>query len=62
MALLGRLNDAGITVILVTHDQSVAGFARRVISLKDGYIVDDRSQDGARHALDRHVRLRPVQA
>jgi putative ABC transport system ATP-binding protein len=63
MALLGRLNEAGITIILVTHDQSVAAFARRVISLKDGYMVDDRPQEEAEPALERPpVRLRPVQA
>lgn len=62
MALFGRLNDAGITVILVTHDQSVAGFARRVISLKDGYMVDDRPQEGAKLVTDRPIRFRPVQA
>lgn len=62
MALFGRLNDAGITVILVTHDPSVAGFARRVISLKDGYMVDDRSQESVQQLADRPMRFRPVQA
>lgn len=63
MTLLGRLNEAGITIILVTHDQSVAAFARRVISLKDGYVVDDRMQEEAEPARERPpVRLRPVQA
>jgi putative ABC transport system ATP-binding protein len=63
MALLGRLNASGITIILVTHDQSVAAFARRVISLKDGYIVDDRMQEEAEPVRERPpLRLRPVQA
>ena len=63
MALFGRLNAAGITIILVTHDQTVAAYARRVISLKDGYMIDDHLQDGAEVALERApVRLRPVQA
>ena len=62
MALLGRLNESGITIILVTHDQTVAGFARRVISLKDGFVVDDRVQDGEAHARDRHAQLYRVQA
>jgi putative ABC transport system ATP-binding protein len=63
MALFGRLNEAGITIILVTHDQSVAAFARRVISLKDGYVVDDRMQEEAEPARERApVRLRPVKA
>jgi putative ABC transport system ATP-binding protein len=40
--LFRRLNDeAGITVILVTHEQDVARHARRVIALHDGEIVAD---------------------
>lgn len=62
MALFGRLNESGITIILVTHDHSVAGFARRVISLKDGFVVDDSIQDGAAHARDRQAQVYKVQA
>ena len=62
MALFGRLNESGITIILVTHDQTVAGFARRVISLKDGFVVDDCVKDGEAHARDRYAQLYRVQA
>mgnify|MGYP002737273664 CR=1 FL=1 len=62
MALFGRLNESGITIILVTHDQTVAGFARRVISLKDGFVIDDRLQDNEAHVRERHAQLRKVQA
>jgi ABC-type lipoprotein export system ATPase subunit len=62
MALFGRLNDAGITIILVTHDQTVAGFARRVISLKDGFMVDDRLQEAAQIPHDRRPQPARVQA
>jgi len=41
MALFQELNDAGITVIVVTHDMTVAHQARRVITLRDGEIVGD---------------------
>jgi putative ABC transport system ATP-binding protein len=37
-----HLNDDGRTVVLITHEADVAARARRVISLKDGEIVDDR--------------------
>ena len=60
MALFGRLNESGITIILVTHDQTVAGFARRVISLKDGFVIDDRLQDNEAHVRDRQALLRKV--
>jgi putative ABC transport system ATP-binding protein len=42
--ILTGLNQQGVTVIIVTHDQSVAARCRRVISVKDGQIVDDRVQ------------------
>jgi macrolide transport system ATP-binding/permease protein len=41
LALLKGLNETGITLILVTHDEDVAAHARRVIRLKDGVIVSD---------------------
>ncbi|RUQ70861.1 ABC transporter ATP-binding protein [Azospirillum doebereinerae] len=44
MALFQRLNRAGITVVLVTHEPDVARFARRVLSFRDGHLVDDRAQ------------------
>lgn len=41
MVLLHELADAGHTVILITHDRSVAAQARRVIEIRDGQIVGD---------------------
>jgi putative ABC transport system ATP-binding protein len=38
LELIGRLNDAGKTIILVTHDDRVASRAHRVIHMKDGLI------------------------
>ncbi len=43
--LVRELNDeSGITVILVTHDQTVASHARRTIVLRDGQIVCDTTE------------------
>jgi macrolide transport system ATP-binding/permease protein len=47
LAQLKRLNDAGITLILVTHDPDVAAHARRVLKLKDGLVVSDELQPSA---------------
>jgi putative ABC transport system ATP-binding protein len=44
MKLLGELNDAGCTVVIITHDEEVAGFANRVVRLRDGLIVNDEVQ------------------
>lgn len=59
MALLRRLNDAGHTIILVTHDPEVAGHARRVIHIRDGLIANEQSMtggplhgDGSRHEAE----------
>ena len=44
MALLQQLNRDGLTVVLVTHEQDIAAFARRVILFRDGRVVADREQ------------------
>jgi putative ABC transport system ATP-binding protein len=41
MTLLEELYSQGITVILVTHDQEVSNYARRLVRLKDGLILSD---------------------
>jgi len=48
MAILQGLVDAGITVVLVTHEPDIAAYARRVIVLRDGLIVDDKQQEPMR--------------
>jgi putative ABC transport system ATP-binding protein len=40
-ALLARLNQAGRTVVLITHEEEVANVADRVVRLRDGKIVSD---------------------
>jgi putative ABC transport system ATP-binding protein len=44
MELFDALNEAGITVVLVTHETDVARHARRRIVLRDGRIVEDVAQ------------------
>ena len=38
--LFAKLNAQGTTVVQVTHSEANAAFSRRVIRLKDGWIVD----------------------
>ncbi len=42
--LISRLNQAGKTIILVTHDDKVAARAHRVVRMKDGRIDQDIQQ------------------
>ncbi|WP_186177223.1 MacB family efflux pump subunit [Burkholderia gladioli] len=43
MALFHELNVQGHTIVIVTHDMNVARHARRIIEIRDGRIVGDRS-------------------
>jgi putative ABC transport system ATP-binding protein len=42
LAIFARLNGEGRTVVLITHEPDVAEQAKRVISLSDGKVVEDR--------------------
>jgi putative ABC transport system ATP-binding protein len=42
MALLQRLNRSGLTIVLVTHEQDIAGFAGRRLVFRDGRLISDQ--------------------
>ncbi|MCH6267819.1 ABC transporter ATP-binding protein [Neobacillus citreus] len=42
MKLFTQLNEEGKTVIIVTHEEEIAAYAKRIITIKDGMITDDR--------------------
>jgi putative ABC transport system ATP-binding protein len=52
MDMLGRLNDAGKTIILVTHEDDIAEHAKRVIRMRDGQIIDDSPSARMRAAME----------
>ncbi|MBE0712756.1 MAG: ABC transporter ATP-binding protein [Candidatus Aminicenantes bacterium] len=41
LALLQQLHLSGQTIVMVTHENDMAAYAGRIISLKDGKIIDD---------------------
>ena len=50
MGILQGLVDQGRTVVLVTHESDIAAYAARVVTLRDGLIVDDKVQEPLRAA------------
>jgi putative ABC transport system ATP-binding protein len=47
MHLLGDLNRAGKTIIMVTHENDIAAWAKRVVRMRDGLIESDALNDSA---------------
>ena len=45
MRLLGDLNQAGKTIIMVTHENDIAAWAKRVVRMRDGLIESDVIND-----------------
>jgi len=45
MGMLSQLNKAGKTIIMVTHENDIAAWARRVVRLRDGVVESDVRND-----------------
>ncbi|HPB68862.1 MAG TPA: ATP-binding cassette domain-containing protein, partial [Candidatus Omnitrophota bacterium] len=45
MGILKSLNEQGKTIIMVTHEPEIAGYAGRVIMMRDGRIISDQSKE-----------------
>src|SRR5690349_23029878 len=43
MGIFQQLNDRGITIIMVTHEQDIAAYARRNVVMRDGVMLKDFS-------------------
>jgi len=41
LSILRDLNAGGVTLILVTHDPSIASYAHRILRLHDGQLVSE---------------------
>jgi putative ABC transport system ATP-binding protein len=47
MTLFQGLGRAGMTIVLVTHEEDIASFSARLLSMRDGQLVSDRAQQPA---------------
>ncbi|MDF2722603.1 MAG: macrolide transporter ATP-binding protein [Paenibacillus sp.] len=45
LELMIQLNEQGNTIVLITHDHQIADSAKRVVSIRDGLIVDDKRNE-----------------
>lgn len=45
MRIFGKIQEAGNTVVLVTHEEDIAAYAHRIVRLRDGMIESDRVKD-----------------
>jgi putative ABC transport system ATP-binding protein len=50
MRLLVELNSEGRTIVLITHEEDFAAYAKRVVRLRDGLIVADQRVEHRSHA------------
>jgi macrolide transport system ATP-binding/permease protein len=62
MDIFLALNRAGITILMVTHEESVAAYARRLVKFKDGVIVSDEPVRDTRHGTAAGVDVARIQS
>ena len=51
MEIFGNIQQAGNTVILVTHEEEIAKYAHRIVRLKDGVIESDKTKEAFMDSL-----------
>ena len=61
MGVFQKLNDQGITIIMVTHELDVARYTKRMVILRDGQIVTDELVPNRSDAETELQKLRAAQ-
>src|SRR5205085_4176776 len=54
MGVFARLHEGGNTIILVTHEPDIAGYAHRVISIRDGQVEKDTRRAAEQVLIGQH--------
>jgi putative ABC transport system ATP-binding protein len=52
MAVFQKLNEQGISIVLVTHEMDIAQYAKRIVEFRDGHILRDHMVPRQMKALD----------
>ena len=62
MGVFQKLNEQGITIVMVTHELDIAKYCKRNLIMRDGCVVSDIRVEGRFIALDEMKRLRQAEA
>jgi putative ABC transport system ATP-binding protein len=52
MGLFLKLNDTGISIVMVTHELDIAGYCKRIVVMRDGQVISDTRNEHRRSALE----------
>lgn len=61
MGVFQKLNEQGITIIMVTHELDIASYAKRNIIMRDGQVVSDKAVEHRLNSNTELARLREAQ-
>jgi putative ABC transport system ATP-binding protein len=61
MGVFQQLNEAGMTIVMVTHELDIAAYTRRNVVMRDGLIISDKPVTKRLHAQDELGRLHQAQ-
>ncbi len=60
MGIFQQLNERGITIVMVTHEQDIASYAQRNVVMRDGIVLSDKivtQQSAAEAELEKAVKI-----
>jgi putative ABC transport system ATP-binding protein len=50
MGLFQEFNEAGITIVMVTHELDIAAYCKRIVVMRDGQVISDTRNENQRFA------------